>query len=132
MANGSSACTECQNNTFSTHHASFIMETCQECPMYSISDSGSDNISKCTCMKGTTGYNGEDCIMCSAGKYKSVVGSCQCTVCNVGKYSDTIKATNPQTCLQCPQNTNSGNSVCFCNLYAYPQIPCDMLVTHDR
>ena len=119
MANGSSACTECQNNTFSTHHASFIMETCQECPIYSISDSGSDNISKCTCMKGTTGYNGENCIMCSAGKYKSVVGSSQCTVCNVGKYSDTIKATNPQTCLQCPQNTNSGNGTstkngCIC------------------
>jgi len=47
---------------------------CMDCPANSVSPIASTNITACVCNAGWHGANGEICVACAAGKYKSDTG----------------------------------------------------------
>jgi len=127
---------------------------CQDCPPNSFGPEASNNKSYCTCNSGFTGPDGDDCIKCDVGFYKTKVGSSQflqrdsirqhdckcnsgstgndrgpCTECAYGKYK---VESGSNECTECASGTHSmknGSSTpddCICNpgLIAHNGIPC--------
>jgi hypothetical protein len=118
--NGSAACTRCSQGKYSTATAAIVQGTCQDCPLYTYSGVGSGLLTNCTCNKGYTGPDGEQCKACIAGTYKDVNGSSPCSLCNQGKYSTETGEISEGTCSDCPAHTYSGvgSSIllnCTCN-----------------
>ena len=94
---GSSSCVNCEMGKYSN-----MFNTCEQCPLNTMSIEGSNDITKCICNIGTTGPDGGSCVDCMSGKYKDIIGSSSCVNCEMGKYSNVFN-----TCEQCPQNTIS-------------------------
>ncbi len=86
-AEGSSPCSLCPVNTFSSAAAS----TCTPCIANSSSDAGS---SSCLCHPG---FTGSMCTTCPAGTYKQDRGSAPCTPCASGSFS----AGGETVCIAC-------------------------------
>ena len=80
---------------------------CLDCPFNSNAPLGSDAIADCSCNPGFTGANGENCTACSAGSYKTVVGSSKCVACGAGKYSTATAAASSAMCQACPAGSAS-------------------------
>lgn len=74
---------------------------CGKCPSNSTALSGSDKQEDCMCDAGYTGANGEDCVNCVAGKYKTIAGNATCIHCPVGTYSTNVSSQRSQDCLSC-------------------------------
>jgi hypothetical protein len=82
--------------------------------LYTYSGVGSGLLTNCTCNKGYTGPDGEQCKACIAGTYKDVNGSSPCSLCNQGKYSTETGEISEGTCSDCPAHTYSGvGSIAF-------------------
>jgi len=113
-------CTSCIKGKFSETIGGTTENICQPCPSKSISEIGSSNINHCKCNTGSHGPDGEICIDCVAGKYKSTIGSTTCENCKQGTYSTIISATTPDSCIKCTENSDSmpgsnEKSDCQCN-----------------
>jgi len=72
------------------------------CPANSASPAGSAAALACVCNAGSTGPDGQACVLCVAGKYKAAAGSDTCTDCEAGTYSAAEGAT---ACSACPAGT---------------------------
>ena len=97
--NGSSSCVECAAGKYSNTTAATNASTCRDCPSYSHSTSGSDNVTDCLCNPGYSGANGGPCHACAMGAYKPGNGTAACFLCDPGKYVDFVGALS---CLPCP------------------------------
>jgi len=118
-------CTECSEGTYKPTVGS---ATCTSCPLYSNIPAASPGVlidgNACRCNAGYSGPDGGTCTACEGGNYKSTQGSAscikcsagkysagsansQCTSCAAGTYSTEYGATHPDTCQNCPVNTNS-------------------------
>ena len=60
---------------------------CDTCPWNSISPIGRTAITACLCNAGSASPNGDTCVLCTAGTYKSVTGSTACLGCPVNSRS---------------------------------------------
>ncbi|KAJ1471156.1 hypothetical protein T484DRAFT_1601495, partial [Baffinella frigidus] len=119
---GSAACTSCLANKYSTTVAATASTTCQDCPLNTLSATGSDALIDCTCLAGYIGDDGVECTACEAGTYKIATGTGTCTSCLANKYS-TIVAATLNTCQVCPPNT-------FAPVGSDAQIDCTCLAGH--
>jgi len=54
---------------------------CQQCLPNSFSSAGSTAAEACVCNAGYTGPDGQTCVSCAPGKYKTVPGATACTDC---------------------------------------------------
>ena len=110
---GTISCFLCPEGYFSPNKYS---TACLQCPSNTTSIEGSNSIQNCTC---DIGYfqTGTQCLQCSTGNYKAVVGSFQCLQCPAGTFSD---SKGSSVCFLCPENSISiGGSFslqnCSCN-----------------
>jgi len=92
---------------------------CQNCTGNSNAPEGSDKHTDCTCNAGATGNDGQECILCAAGKYKILTGNAACTDCVVGKYYTKISAFSDE-CVTCPARSDAlagspARTNCSCN-----------------
>ena len=85
---------------------------CQQCPLYSTSLAGSQNVTQCTCIAGYHKNFIDECVACTAGTY-GLNGNC--LLCEAGKYNNNTAQTS---CLNCTANTVSttGSRLCQCNV----------------
>ena len=115
--NGSSPCSLCSQGKYSAETGEILESTCIECPAYTHSPDGSSMLTSCTCNKGYTGADGDQCQPCIAGSYKSVLGTAACVSCVAGKYSTTVAAAEDAVCLECQRHSvsASGREMCLCN-----------------
>ena len=105
---------------------------CSSCPPNSNSAPASDALVDCKCNPGSTGPDGQNCVLCSTGTYKTEPGSASCSPCPAGTYSDKVGS---PFCVPCTDESNSpqgSNSVtrCTCNagytgLDGATCIPCE-------
>lgn len=99
---GNQACSACAPGSYENNNA------CSDCPDFSHSAEGSQDITACLCNAGYTGPDGGACTACLDGHYKSTTGSSACSPCS----SDTYQAgeapyITASTCLHCPGNSTS-------------------------
>ena len=88
---------------------------CLSCPSFSDSPAGSTAVVQCTCNVGSTGSDGNPCILCPSGKHKTTTGSAECTSCLPGEYSKEIGAAE-NLCAKCPSDSDAPNhTTCVCN-----------------
>ena len=73
------------------------------------SPAGSSSVSSCVCNIGFQGPNGGECSACTAGKFKTSLGSVSCTDCGAGKYSTITGASTSATCVDCSAGKYSTN-----------------------
>ena len=88
----------CAANQYWSDQDCAACNSCDMNPPCSESLSGSVGRTSCVCSPGFTGADHDDCVKCTAGKYKSVTGSSECTNCTAGKYS----VTGASVCKDCP------------------------------
>ena len=81
-ATGVETCQPCSAGLWSVAGSS----TCEVCPVNSYSPPGSALI-QCTCNAGATGEDGQNCVLCLAGKYKTSSGSAACSDCRMHSIS---------------------------------------------
>jgi hypothetical protein len=130
--NGSSACSECPRNTFSSSFAATSKSTCISCPAGSISKAGSVILPNCTCNKGYGKNAAENsCEACEAGKYSNIVAWAPCITCPTHMTSPRgssdiadclcnagFTGPNSGPCSECEAGTHKftvGNALCsFC------------------
>jgi len=110
-------CALCPPDTYKTGVGD---EVCTSCPLNSRSIAGATALVNFICDLGYTGPDGSPCTLCTAGKFKSTLGSLACTSCGAGKYSVTDGSTNALLCLQCTPDSNSqiassSKAACTCN-----------------
>ena len=98
-ANGSSDCLDCPEGKYSNASGATHVATCKDCTEHSHSLNGTGDVTGCLCVAGFTGADGEPCLPCDKGKYKSFNGSAVCSQCAAGKYVDFLGAIS---CLPCP------------------------------
>jgi len=114
-------CTHCPKNYFATILGATSPETCQACPLNTISPEGSSSAESCLCAKGYSGPNGGPCIACPTGTFKAHEGIGECQSCAVGTYSNIVGGTTPAACLPCPEHTNTtrpgsvDKNACICD-----------------
>jgi len=104
---GISSCTNCARGTFSTIPGAITDSVCQQCPHKKISVEGSNHVTNCTFIIGTTGPDGGPCVTCMPGIYKDTSGDIECVKCEYGKYSIIPGATNSDMCISCLNDSNS-------------------------
>ncbi len=117
--NGSAVCTDCVANTYSTVVAATI-NTCVGCPVYMQSAVASALITECRCNRGYTGLDGDRCTGCTAGKYKTTVGTNLCTDCPANEFSIQVNKSDSvcTTCLSITSQSLAGSDEptdCKCN-----------------
>ena len=84
---GSGECVRCKDGTYSTIRGASSKDTCTPCSAVSSSKWGAGS-STCQCNKGYTGPDLGPCEPCSAGTYKSILGSESCVnVCPANSHS---------------------------------------------
>ena len=98
----SSACLQCAANYYT-----FNLSLCANCPLYSTSPAGSNDIADCECWQGFTLENENTCSPCAPGTYKNTTGSAACTLCPVNTYQPKMNATSGADCIRCPDNSVS-------------------------
>ena len=118
--NGTASCSLCSAGKFSNDTAGMSNATCTDCPSHTFSRDGSGLLTNCSCNKGYTGPDGQECTACVAGKYKDVNGSSVCSLCSQGTYSTEEAEISDATCTNCPGYTYSAqgsNNItgCICN-----------------
>ena len=115
--NSISGCSQCNPGTFKgingTHECAlcaaseYSVETgataCISCPINTVSDPGSANISDCVCESGFEGAHWA-CSPCLPGTFKADAGTELCAGCQEGTYSDVYGA---DVCATCPINSLS-------------------------
>jgi hypothetical protein len=74
---GSTECTSCPGNRFSTSLAATSISACVSCPTNSVSGTGSD---RCACDVGFSGP-ADACTACGDDTFKTEVGASTCEVC---------------------------------------------------
>ena len=106
--------------------------SCTACPVNSFSTAGSVNITDCKCNPGHTGADGGDCTACPQSTYKPLRGSAPCTECSTldpkavhaltGQVNSTSCVCDAGytltlgVCESCPERTYKiliGNSLCL-------------------
>ena len=85
---GDGVCTPCKVGTYSSSTAASSPGTCAACPAHSLSPTGSQNITNCTCLAGHSGPDGAACVPCGPGSFKIARGDGACTPCTADHYSD--------------------------------------------
>ena len=103
---GVGTCTDCGVNEYSTTVAQ-VVSTCTSCPSFSQSPAGSPQVTSCQCNAGYTGANGQVCLGCVQGTYKTVIGPSTCTLCGNNTFSGAVAATSPAVCTACQGNSTS-------------------------
>ena len=115
---GASECIVCPAAKYSDAMGANASSACLPCPQGAVSPNGSTSLSDCSCKAGFTARaDGESCVACEAGKFKTNVGTGECTQCPRGKYSAVyLIATGlaRDMCKDCMRNTYSSadNSKC--------------------
>jgi len=116
IVQGSDICTNCSNGTYYEYIGSDLQTNCKLCPLYSNSQSGSNNLKDCTCNSGSTGQNGDICHKCETGRYKSQAGNETCISCANGTFSNIIGSDTIDICQKCPLFSYSTlGQNCTCN-----------------
>jgi hypothetical protein len=138
---GENAATTCADCIVGKYAGSPGAAECTSCPFNHTTTlvPGSDDTSKCSCIRGFQGESAEECIACAPGKYKDFIGlGVACTECEKGKYnpdpgqsscllcprgtfSATPSATEQAACQSCSENAqspegSSERSACRCNM----------------
>ena len=103
---GVGTCTNCSVNEYSTTIAQ-VTSTCTSCTPFSQSPVGSDEAVDCRCNAGYTGANGQVCLGCVQGTYKTVVGPSACTLCGNNTFSSAVAAISSGVCAACQSNSTS-------------------------
>ena len=103
---GIGTCANCGVNEYSTTVAQ-VVSTCTSCPSFSQSPEGSDEAIDCRCNAGYTGADGEVCLGCVQGTYKTEIGPSVCTLCGNNTYSPAEAATSSEVCTACQGNATS-------------------------
>ena len=103
---GIGTCTNCGANNYSTTVAQ-VVSTCSTCPSFSQAPAGSDEVSDCRCNIGYTGANGQVCLGCVQGTYKTSIGPDKCTLCGNNTFSSVVAATSSSVCATCQGNSTS-------------------------
>jgi hypothetical protein len=103
---GIGTCTSCAVNEYSTTLAQ-VVPTCSSCPLNSKAPAGSDEATDCQCNAGYTGANGQACIACVPGTYKTTDGPDKCTLCGNNTFSPAVAATSSSVCLGCQTSSSS-------------------------
>ena len=83
---GTGACTLCAANTFNTNTGQ-ISNTCQGCPLNTVSEAGSDNIMDCVSDVGHYGNPGEEATPCEEGTFQEFTDKTFCSDCIEGASS---------------------------------------------
>jgi len=83
---------------------------CQLCLNNSFSSAASTAAEACVCNAGYTGPDGQTCVSCAPGKYKTVPGAAACTDCAAGKFSATAGSIINTAC-QCNAGYTGANGV---------------------
>ena len=98
---GNTKCTMCKEGTYG---AAKGLAACVSCPPHSTSPRGSSQITDCVCAPGYEtsderhDNNGQWCVSCTTGKYKSSAGSSMCAPCEAAKFSASAASANCMTC----------------------------------
>ena len=117
--NGSAACTACPANTYSEEagaHTSFV---CVGCSADAQSAAGSDARADCKCNPGYSGPDGDACVACVAGTFKTLPGPALCENCTADTFSATVgrQTSDCETCApqsQAPAGSDEAED-CRCN-----------------
>ena len=118
---GSQECTKCAADTYSGAVGATSQATCNNCPEFTSSHTGSEGIWKCLCKSGYTGTLGV-CYACAQGTYKPTVGRNLCTKCPIGKWNNLEAQYAESSCNACVLGTTTlqeGSTRvtdCVCNL----------------
>ena len=91
--------------------------SCLACPSKTISAAGSYYVTHCKCMAGYTGNDGLPCTACTAGTYKTTVGSDSCTACPplTSSPSGSVEVTN----CKCMAGYTGGDPCAECSAGSY-------------
>ena len=110
---GSTPCTLCNANTFSTAQGASWNSTCTSCKTYSTSDPGSFYEEQCMCKPGYgTDSITNRCTECPLGRYKYFTGNAGCSKCISGTFGS---YPGQSLCNACPTGTFTkllGSSSC--------------------
>ena len=99
---GREACINCAGGKYGTDRAATAASMCLDCPANTFSFPASTLPTNCSCNAGYSGStNGEECVACIAGTYKTARGIGTCTSCGVNKYSTAV-AQAISNCSSCP------------------------------
>ena len=91
---GMSVCNTCASNQFSAGGAT----ECDPCPANSDGGFRNSHITNCTCNKGFTGLDGQNCSACNAGTFKNVSGSSDCEDCSASTFQSEAGSTMCMAC----------------------------------
>lgn len=108
---GSTGCSDCPIDTYSTLFAAEFQTDCQDCAANSEAPRKSDSRDDCKCHVGYTstvaGTDGEVCGACAAGKFKDALGHATCSDCPEDTYGDTTGSSSIHACMPCFSNSMS-------------------------
>ena len=115
---GIGTCTDCPADQYSAAVAQ-VTSTCTSCPANSQGPAGSSTTATCQCNVGYTGANGQECLACVQGTYKTAVGAQACTLCGNNTFSSAVAANSSSVCAVCQGNSTSNRgstrqSDCHC------------------
>ncbi len=115
---GIGTCTNCPADQYSTAVAQ-VTSVCTSCPENSQGPAGSSTATTCQCNVGYTGANGQQCLACVQGTYKTTVGAQWCTLCGNNTFSSVVAANSSSVCVACQSNSSSNRgstrqSDCHC------------------
>lgn len=92
----------CKNCNTGKYQPEINATSCVDCPSNSNNtDPGSNSKSDCLCGPGYA-HDGENCVVCTAGSYKSGYANTGCESCQSGKYNS---VDGESACLDCPLDT---------------------------
>lgn len=117
---GMGACTLCAVGTFNTQSAQ-ISNTCEGCPLNTISELGSDNVIDCVSKVGHFGNPGEPATPCEAGTFQEFTDKTFCSDCIEGASSGQGGPLSRRRLLVAPLAspvTNHGESVYYSGITA--------------
>lgn len=128
---GNDACVPCDLQLFTNVTGA---TSCLNCPANSerLSLDSTLSIESCVCKPGFTGNNGENCIQCNAGTFKTIYGSSSCVGCGDYAYFQEVDSTNVNYCKACPEHSTSltglafGIAECTCQegFYRFDNVTC--------
>ena len=116
QASGAS-CSGCEIGKYKAEAGNELCTSCPTSGRATTLSAGSTSVTDCRCLPGSTGADGQDCILCEAGKYKSTVGAEECVLCAAGTYSGITGQTSSDSCNECDFNTFSAADATSC-------VPC--------
>ncbi|KAJ1474415.1 hypothetical protein T484DRAFT_3264942 [Baffinella frigidus] len=87
---GAGTCATCEAGTYK---AAVGVGSCAACPSNTTSSVGSNELTDCNCLPGyTAASDGVACSICTAGTFKSVVGTAECETCPANSQSSSGSA----------------------------------------